>query len=73
LFWTCPQCPNPNAGRLELINPLGQIVLSIDGAGFGGRTEQESTILEGQWQIAVRGTGGNFTNFYNVDVTYPSL
>jgi hypothetical protein len=73
VFWTCPQCPDPNAGRLLLRDPVGNVVFQIDGAGFSGRNRTTQTLLEGRWSIVLQGTGGNFTNNYRVDVTYPGI
>jgi hypothetical protein len=72
LFWTCPQCPDPNAGLLLLLDPVGNEALSIDGAGFRGQTRTHTTILEGTWTLLLQGTGGGFVNNYSVDVTYPA-
>jgi hypothetical protein len=73
VFWTCPQCPDPNAGRLVLLDPLGAPVFELLGAGFGGKSRSQQTLLEGQWTILIQGTGGSFINNFSVDVTYPSL
>jgi hypothetical protein len=72
LFWTCPQCPDPDAGRLILLDPVGNQVLQLMGAGFRGRTQNVPTILEGTWTLLIEGTGGGFVNNYGVDVSYPA-
>ena len=70
VFWTCPQCPDPEAGRLILFDPAGGTALDLFGAGFGGDRRTVTTILEGIWTVEVRGTGESFINNYGVDVTY---
>jgi hypothetical protein len=72
VFWTCPQCADPDAGRLTLLDPTGNEAFTLFGAGFGGNSDSETTVFEGTWTLLIRGTGGNFVNNYSVDVTYPA-